>query len=246
MPDFVSQYQQLLTADESVASLDAAARLAIRVASGGRRRWVNLLRADRSPTHRATSSAANARRTRIVAWLLSSVSRQIDEFRDDVPEEQYALLMDTLLLVFHHAYFALLPKAAREREALLQAFEDFSATLSQPQDRFQIMGLVQIERADYDAAADSFRAALAATHSDEHDFMTRLQMLWTVLMERARYREAFDCLLDVYPRASRNDLPEIAALLRQVFLDSRAQGDQPANATRGNGRKARGSRRCAS
>jgi hypothetical protein len=246
MPDVVYQYQEILTADESVASLDAAARLAVRVASGGKRRWVDLLQAEQSPPHPATRSAAAARRAREVVWLLSSVSKQLDHCREDVPEDQYSLLMDTLLLVFHQAYFALLPKAAREREALLQAFADLSTALPRPQDRFQIMGLVQIERADFDAAADSFRAALAATHSDEHDFMTRLQMLWTVLMERARYQEAFDCLLDIYPRASRNDLPEIAALLRQVFLDSRAQGDQPASATRGNGRKARGSRRCAS
>ena len=44
-------------------------------------------------------------------------------------------------------------------------------------------------------------AALAATHSDEHDFLTRVQIVWSALMENRHHLEALRCLLDVQPRA---------------------------------------------
>ena len=74
-----------------------------------------------------------------------------------MPESQYSLLMETLLIVFHQAFFALLPKLSEEREDLLKAFLSFAGQFPSRADRFQIEGLVQLESGETDAATESFR-----------------------------------------------------------------------------------------
>src|SRR5947209_6663101 len=133
MPDLVSKYRELLAADESLPALDGALELALRIASGGGNNkenpWHNLLR-ERTPTSKGTDRRpADVQRLEEVAWVLSAIPRQVSMSLREVPEDQYSILMDTLLLVFHQAYFALLPNLAGKREALMQAFREFSSTL---------------------------------------------------------------------------------------------------------------------
>jgi hypothetical protein len=223
MTGAISQYRELLTSEESLSSLDRAIKLAMRITSGegsgNGKRWHKLQ--DGQPPQSKGRGTARTRILKQVTSALSTVPPKVSQSLDQFAEDQYSLLIDTLLLVFHQAYFVLLPGSPNGRDSLLAAFMEFSAFLPRPQDRFQVLGLVEVERNQFDAAAESFRTALAATHSDAHDFVTRVQMVWTVLMERRLYSQAFDCLMDVYPRTSREDLGEISALLRQTFLESR-------------------------
>jgi hypothetical protein len=224
MQDVVSQYRELLVADESLPSLDNAIALAHRIASGqggdGGDRWSKLIEGD-GPSRNSGKrpESAMARRARDVVWALSTLSRKA-EHHPKIPEAQYSLLMDALLILFHQAYFALLPKAFDRRADLLDAFTSFAAAFPSLPDRFQIEGLVQYEKGRTDAATECFRAALAATHSDEHDFLTRVQMVWSVLMEQRHYIEAFECLNDVQPRVARRDFEELSQLHRATLVEA--------------------------
>jgi hypothetical protein len=140
--------------------------------------------------------------------------------RHDIPEEQYSLLMDTLLLVFHQAYFALLPRAKGHRDALLQAFRGFADSLPSLADRFQVAGLVEIELGQTEAACEAFAASLAATPSQEHDFLTRVQMVWSTLMDGGLVAEAFKCLEEVAPRFTRIDFDEFQQLQAATFAEA--------------------------
>jgi hypothetical protein len=224
MSDIVSEYRELLTSDESIASLENAIRLAAQIATGNRRSdgkgWYRLLKA--SPLRSKRTGSATAQKLKEVQWALFTLPRQVTRHLDRLPEDQYSLLMDALLIVFHQAYFALLPRSGAARARLLGIFESFSETLPRAADRFQTTGLIEIERGRRDAAAESFRAAVASTHSDDHDFVTRVQMMWTVLMEQKRWRDAFQILMDVYARAARNDLDEVRYMLSETFNASRS------------------------
>jgi len=224
MQNITAEYHALLTAEESLTALDGAIALARRIAPGAGRarggRWLDIINGNGGPG--ASSSGhterPNSRRVYEVTSILSALPAEAA--RHDVPEEQYSLLMDTLLLVFHHAYFALLPKAKGDRDSLLKAFRAFGDSLPRLADRFQVAGLVEIELGRTDAACEAFGASLAATPSQEHDFLTRLQMVWSTLMDGGLVSEAFKCLQEVAPRVTRIDFDEFQGLVAATFAEA--------------------------
>jgi tetratricopeptide (TPR) repeat protein len=228
MQDIVSQYRAILVADESLASLEDSIALARRVASGKRGRagdrWVRLIEVTNSvPQNGVRAKSSLAQRVEAVLWALTELPTRA-KAHANLPESQLSLLMDAALLVFHQAYFALLPKAGPRRLQLLEAFAAFAQTLPSHADRFHVEGLIQLESGKFSAAIEAFRAALASTHSDQHDFLTRVQTVWGLLMEQQRYNDAFQCLLDVEARVARRDLGEFQQLLRTTFAESQSPG----------------------
>jgi tetratricopeptide (TPR) repeat protein len=220
----ISQYQALLTVEESTTAFDDAMALARRIASGGRsghrNGWTRIAQPSdvRASSRRQNSDSPSARRLGEAIDILSTLP--LIAQKADIPDDQYSLLMDTLLVVFHQAYFVLLSKAGGRRQSLLKAFSTFAETLPNCADRFQVKGLVEIELGNADMATESFRAALAATPSDQHDFLTRVQMLWSFLMERDEVSRAFTCLQDVAPRVTRIDFDELQGLYAATFEEA--------------------------
>ena len=229
MRNLNDEYLELLMADESTESLDRALRLAARAAAGeGLPTNVNAKRLLTPPADPTKPAAAATRRVDLVIWAMVKVAGATRRKVQAIPDGQYGFLLDVLLLVFHQAYFGLLPDAGQARERLLAAFAGFAATIPRPADQYHVRGLVALERGLASEAADAFRAAIASTHSDEHDFITRVQLSWSLLMERCLWSEAFTCLLDVYPRVARADLDELRSLLTRTFNESRhAPGQRP-------------------
>jgi hypothetical protein len=138
-----------------------------------------------------------------------------------------SLLIDSCLLLAHHAYFALLPKLddqryAADRMFLLSAFHDFADSSSEPADRFAMLALYFDAVDKPQQASESRRAALAATAADAHDFLTVLQSFWTSLVERGMLNDALELLLQTYPRVARRDLDEVGELIRQTFRQATA------------------------
>ena len=114
---------------------------------------------------------------------------------------QYSLLIDSCLLLAHHAYFTLLakldhPRYAEERAFLLSTFHQFADSFSEPADRFTLLALYFDAVDKPQQASESRRAALAATPADAHDFLTVLQSLWTSLVERGMHNDALELLLE--------------------------------------------------
>ena len=221
MKEVVVEYRELLTSEESIASVDRGIKLAVRIAlgddAGHKGKWYPLINRRLPALCLDTVAASNSQRAKNIAWILGKLRLRIDEHLNELPEDQYSLLMDTLLVLFHHAFFGFLPHLNGERDLLLGSFEAYSASLPRQSDRFQTSGLIQMEQGRWNAAIESFGAAVATTHSDQHDFMTRVQTMWLALMERKRIKDAFNFLMEVYPRVSRSDIDEMRGRLQETF-----------------------------
>jgi tetratricopeptide (TPR) repeat protein len=230
MADLAHEYRRLLTRDETAESVDTALALIERALN-----WKKLHNADRLHLQQALHGQIapprpeSGRENRLarVCEALSSFASELHERKDSVPDERFSLLVDLLLITFHHAYFGLLPRLSHgeNRVRLLNSFQQFAAVLRKPADRFHVLGMVELARGKTARAEEDFKAALAATHTDDHEFMSRLQLLWTLLLERSDYDSAFRLIQEQIPRVTRQDLQETQSLLDETYSAARSQGN---------------------
>jgi hypothetical protein len=208
MNDIVSEYHELLVRRESAASAKAALRLIDRIFSGNGRHWLDLAKQIASEAPRPLEPR--------IQWMLGKLPVLLEQMQATVPRDQLSFVWDVLLVLFHHAYFAIFAESD-DRAGLLRAFRRFADRIPNVADRMQAMGFVHTAEKDFEKAAETFRAAVAARHADDHEFMTRLQLLWGFLLEHGRRDEAFRLLMDCYSRVSRKDLEETESLLWETF-----------------------------
>jgi hypothetical protein len=157
--------------------------------------------------------------------LLAGAAMRILEdvvLRQEVEQgARLSLLIDTCLVIFHNAYFALLPELpqswAGERTFLIESFKRLAKCLSEVTDAFQVLALSAEASGRPDVAAEFYRKLVFATHSDSHEFMTVLQQCWANMVETGQVREAVLLLMDVYPRVNRSDLDEIKEMVLTTF-----------------------------
>lgn len=235
MQDPVDEYRRLLTAEESSATVDAALRLLDRALSDkspqakiGRpsSAFERILASkERFVRRRDDQRALTSAKLRHIYWSMSALPAMLGEVALRLSDSQYSFLMDLLLLVFHNTYFAILPRLKNGRPrsqyaVILQAMRGFADRFPDEADRFRLLGLIHAELGETARAAEAFRAAISATHADDHEFMSRVQTLWMFLLHNHRDREALLLLLDVYPRVSRTDLDEMRTLLMETFAAS--------------------------
>ena len=253
----VVEYQTLLTESESLSTIDRAAKLVWNVLGGriaptesglsfepsaaGAADHANRIRSALKPRDAydierwrelVSAHPARSREHRRLRALVVDVATALTVAPPigslaNFNSRRYSLLMDSCLLLSHHAYFCLLPKLddprhAGERAFLLSAFHQFADSSSEPSDRFALLALYFDAVDKPQQASESRRAALAATPSDAHDFLTVLQSFWTSHVERGMLNEALDLLLETYPRVSRRDLDEVGELIRQTFRQAMA------------------------
>ncbi len=131
---------------------------------------------------------------------------------------------------------------AEERRLLMESFLRFADYLPGVSDRFSVLALYHDMSGDWKRAGSYYREALLATHSDNHEFMTTLQSAWSFLVEHQMLQQAFDLLLESYPRVARQDLDEVKELMTLTFvlqrrfyeeqLDQRSLGHGPGPALR--------------
>ncbi|MBI4610353.1 MAG: hypothetical protein HY726_15245 [Candidatus Rokubacteria bacterium] len=163
-------------------------------------------------------------------WCLTTLPRHLSAER--LPDTQYSFIMESLLLLFHQAYFALLPKLDKaglraERDELVSTFFGFAERVPDIAERFRIAGLAYEARADAASAVASFEKALSASHVDEDVFMTRLQTFWMALLDKGDFTAALQLLLKFTPMVSLKQLPELRELILATFLeygDARTEG----------------------
>lgn len=145
-------------------------------------------------------------------------------------EENYSFVHDILLLTFHHAYFSLLPSLetddAKFRERLLHSFYSLSYLTPNITDQFSVRAYFFIAMSDHKQASELFRASLNSIHVDEHDYITRLQVLWMHLMDMRLYREALSLLVDQFGRVQVKDMREMEELIMQTYDESKEYHQQ--------------------
>jgi len=165
-----------------------------------------------------------------VNWYLATLPSKLS--LDALPNSQYSFIVDALHLLFHQAYFVLLPRVEEanwvaEKNDLVSSFLAFADFVPDIAERFRIEGLVQKTRGEYREALESFLKSLHATHVDEHVFMTRLQTFWMALLDASQFREARDLLLEILPMVPMKHLGEVQEMITDTFEEfgnARAKG----------------------
>lgn len=161
-----------------------------------------------------------------VAVTLAAFPEYLDRQADRASGAQYSFVMDSLIVLFHHAYFALLPTLdaaewAVERGTLLHSMRRFADHVPGEGDRFRILALWSEALGQPQEAARYYAALVHATRSDAHEFMTVLQSCWTHLLEHEECDGALKLLLETYPRVPRAHLEEASKLILQTFEHQR-------------------------
>ncbi len=169
MQELIDRYRQLVVAKESVETLAHALEL-VEDVMGIRLRWTGgrleaLGIAKKGPPDQLSTYMAaelkglpelaqvggRRRRTRLrrekqavavrAAVILAAVPALADEMRPPLPGHRHSLLVDACLVVFHQAYFALLPELGTrewedERRLLTESFPRFAQHVPQVSDRY--------------------------------------------------------------------------------------------------------------
>ena len=156
------------------------------------------------------------------AYTVMVLPALVEGAEEEIRADRYSLFLDACLIVFHQAFFVLLPELRgreweQERRLLLGSFRRFADHLPRVSDRYGVLALYYDALEDHDRAGRYYREALRAAHSDNHDFMTSVQTCWSFLVEHERLREALELLLETYPRVARQDLDEIHELIDSTF-----------------------------
>lgn len=148
------------------------------------------------------------------------------KFPDFIQEcKNTSLLADTYLVLFHNAYFALLPKLTKgwenEKEILLRSFKDFSELFDKiferPSDKYRILALCADAKNEPTRALKYYKLSLETTNVEEHEFMTVLQTYWNELIENNWFKEALELLVKQYPRTLRENIDEMNELILLTF-----------------------------
>lgn len=169
------------------------------------------------PELRQLKKVMSNQRVLKVFWTLVFFPQRHDWFP---LKSKYSLFLDICLVLFHQAYFALLPELNAdkpEKKLLLSAFKEFANQVPSDADRYDLLGLYYEAIGDNIAAAGCHKNVLRLTHSEAHEFMTVLQTFWSFLVEQQKFREALDVLLETYPRVLRRDLEEFNELILTTF-----------------------------
>ncbi|MCP4594623.1 MAG: hypothetical protein GY842_28155 [bacterium] len=252
MQELIDRYRQLVVAEESVETLNRALALvedvlgirvrwtqrrleAFGITDKGRPDEVSIhmterLRALDFPE--LAQVGGRRRRTQLrqeqqalavrTAVTLAVVLALTDEIRPPLPEHWHSLLVDACLIVFHQAYFALLPELGTrgwedEQRLLTESFPRFAQHIPRVSDRYTVLALYHDAAGEWERAARFYREALLATHSDDHEFMTTLQTCWSFCIEHQMFHQAFDLLLESHSRIARQDLDEVRELMALTF-----------------------------
>lgn len=225
----VTQYQRLLAGEETLENLREALHLLestpfVRTHSAALEAVKNGKNGESQSTHSLLELTTQTTRT------LSTIPPSLNDAaqRRVVSPEDYSFLMDLCFLVFHQACFVLLPQLSlanrnRQREALLASFQSLAESLPRAADRFAVSSRIAEACGNMELAARYYREWVAATHSDDHEFMSVLQSAWLFHLEQREYRLALDLLLQASPRVARTDLDEVRELILLTF--DRQQGD---------------------
>ncbi|HVC94181.1 MAG TPA: hypothetical protein VND64_10850 [Pirellulales bacterium] len=172
--------------------------------------------------HKGKSEVRLRRRTMETAITLGIVPVLALHRDGEMPPERFSLLFDACNVLFHHAYFALLPELEgtqwqEERQLVLSAFHEFAESAPQVADRCSLLAFYYEAIGDDRRAGDLRLQALRATPADAEVFMTQLQTYWSFLVEHKLLSEAIDLLLESYPRVPRRDLDELHELIKLTF-----------------------------
>ena len=139
-------------------------------------------------------------------------------------EGQSGFARDVQSLLFLHCINVLSPKLSAKRlsEAesyLVHALHAHAkiAWTDHPAHQTYLLSLLFEHIGRIDEAMNLLSASLHYSSVEEHDFVTKAQTYWSMLIESERFDDAKAFVLDQYRRASPKDLPELKAILEETY-----------------------------
>ncbi|MCI0448662.1 MAG: hypothetical protein L0Y79_02610 [Chlorobi bacterium] len=144
----------------------------------------------------------------------------INLWQDLVSDEGYSFIMDTTFIVYHNAYFALLPSfdvESAEYGHLIKIFLEYSTHLNNPEDVYQIKAMAFEAQNKYNLAKEYYYKSLLSTSSDDPSFPASLQDYWSFLVEKKNVDEALDMLLNIKYEKLIKDTEFYDGLIRSTF-----------------------------
>jgi len=204
MKKLIDKYHKILLNEASTENLGSS---------------IMLLKEVLSLTHIADDNDIS-NETNELLLSLKKVPEFIYNNPDKIDDNNYSFILDISNLVFHNAYFALLPKISKKSKkyfSLIEIFLNFSKYMDKASDQYYIKALCYEAIGKYNLAINFYNESLLATHPDDHDYITILQNYWATLVEYKQFDEAFQLLLDYQFKILPKDFPEYQNLLWASF-----------------------------
>jgi hypothetical protein len=241
----IKEYRSLLTAEESIPSLERSIALVQKLLGGAFTVANGVIQFVPGKRHSGNGASAFKRPANSLGPLFSSTAEMRPKSKADLrsqkvlldsslilftgpgfteqqnlSEKTYSFQMDSYHLVFRHACFGLLPELpdgwTNERELLLAACQHFAESQHRASDRFHYLGACAEARGDLSAAGDFYVEEVAATPPDAHEFMTSLQIAWGCLLDQGRTWDALAFLKENSGRITRPNWDEFM----ELFIDT--------------------------
>ena len=134
------------------------------------------------------------------------------------------LLRDVQSLLFQNCVHVLSPRLMargldQANSYLLHALYAHAqlAWTDRPTHQHYLLSVLYEHAGDAEAAMNLLLASLHSSAVDDHDFLTKAQSYWSLLVEAQRVDDAKSFILELYRRASPGDLAEIQELLDQTY-----------------------------
>jgi len=91
-----------------------------------------------------------------------------------------------------------------------------------PSHQNYLLGMLFEHIGQLDEAMTLLLASLNNSSVEEHDFVTKVQTYWSMLIEASRFEEAKGFLLSQYRRAAQQDLAELEEMLDETYVAQHA------------------------
>jgi hypothetical protein len=162
-----------------------------------------------------------------------SIPRFLDETPRQIPGGDYSLLVDVLLVVFHQAYFWLLPtlpaSMSDELGLLLRSFWLFADSVPSRAERCRLRAMVFEATGQSEKAVSMHLEAVRLTSPEADEFLTVLQSAWSALVDLGRFSAAASLLFEFADKVPSRDVEEMRELL-EMTLDAKLKRAAPPSA----------------
>lgn len=164
----------------------------------------------------------------IASFLLSEIPLYISEKNflytestlnklKKLSEKEYYFFLDICLTLLHNVYFVFIESNKENLIFILPAFYRFTHFLNKETEIYNILALIAEAENNHEKAIFFSKLALENCHSDEHEYLTLLQILWTKMIDAGQIKDAIDLLLSVYPKITIENKAEFEELFHSTY-----------------------------
>jgi len=119
------------------------------------------------------------------------------------------LILNNLLIVY--------PKVSQDKNSFKILKNFINNKIEELSVKNFYLGVLFEQSGDFESALKYFENSLFSSHSDDHEFMTLLQIYWGRLIEKKEYKKSLELLLKFSKRISVKNIDELNSIIRDTF-----------------------------